>query len=205
MTESVSDLTISDIQKQGSGTRDGKAIRAKRKGSSKAKARSGAPIRLSKWISESVDRLSVPRLVNPTRRNNVKLRNPSSSWKKGEHDDAAYETSSNTGDNTQRGVFGDGTVDHIMLKRTNSRREIKKPEMEEDEYFLDNMGIFGVSLSKFYEPRNEALKLLTPENIKSRWSYPVSFLMSLNNVDCNNNMHLMNMKRYLIQDHGNKN
>nr|KAJ3419985.1 hypothetical protein HK105_006256 [Polyrhizophydium stewartii] len=179
----MSDLSISELDQRqqhadGSVARDSKTGKKKRKRSGRrgSKIRITAQIKLPRGMSESVERLSVPRFVQ--------LEQKKKKLEQLERKHADRRAAGATGDagaDVDQGPHANANdeLDMQGVGRNDTRGSVIRSGMRSSGFCsadlqFSDISIFGVSLSKFYGPRMEAMKRLQAEEAAGRWSYPVN-------------------------------
>ncbi|KAJ3110456.1 hypothetical protein HDU96_006611 [Phlyctochytrium bullatum] len=125
--------------------------------------------RLSKTLSESVNRLSVPRHRSPDpdaygdrakSRGRALRRRDSKNDSEPEDDSSGSESGDEREGTKESGAGG-------------SRRRARRRQTSSEEIF--DLGVFGISLKQFYAPQAIALRQIQPKpvDVLQRWKYPV--------------------------------
>ncbi|KAJ3209744.1 hypothetical protein HDU67_005963 [Dinochytrium kinnereticum] len=118
--------------------------------------------RLSKTLSQSVNRLSVPRRRSPdsigkSRGGNTKLSRHDS-----KHDDTAVDDDEEEEGGEESDAEEEGKVEGKKKRRKQGMRQ-----------FGFDFGVFGFSLKKFYAPKAIALQQIATAPVDLRWKYPI--------------------------------
>ncbi|KAJ3108876.1 putative 28S rRNA (cytosine-C(5))-methyltransferase [Phlyctochytrium planicorne] len=143
----------------------GSKVGLERKGSAGARRSTQSLPRLTKSLSESVNRLSIPRRRSPdgndatkTKRKSInKLRRRDSKADESVNVDSSSDNESNESDDNDRKLKKKGEKDGGLM----------------NEFGFD-FGVFGMSLKRFYAPQKIAMQQISanPGEV-NRWKYPV--------------------------------
>ncbi|KAH6581589.1 hypothetical protein BASA61_009008 [Batrachochytrium salamandrivorans] len=173
----VSDLTISEMDsqmKEGVETTPSVDAKTKKKRKNSAqrqgKVRTTAYMKLPRGLSESVNRLSIPRAIQLERKQH-RIEQLNQHQKLKTHDERSKNRLVHSDPAAQIEECSSGKEDNQMddlheQMDLGSRGSVYG-------YQCNDISIFGSSLTKFYGPRMEAIKKLEAQEDDLRWKYPV--------------------------------
>ncbi|KAJ1342402.1 hypothetical protein BSLG_003027 [Batrachochytrium salamandrivorans] len=173
----VSDLTISEMDsqmKEGVETTPSVDAKTKKKRKNSAqrqgKVRTTAYMKLPKGLSESVNRLSIPRAIQLERKQH-RIEQLNQHQKLKTHDERSKNRLVHSDPAAQIEECSSGKEDNQMddlheQMDLGSRGSVYG-------YQCNDISIFGSSLTKFYGPRMEAIKKLEAQEDDLRWKYPI--------------------------------
>eukprot|EP00842_Homolaphlyctis_polyrhiza_P001041 jgi/Hompol1/1938/HPOL_001410-RA len=188
----ISSLNITDLDSHAKhlGNKDATAANANRQENTRRKRRTGsankskpritAKIKLPKGMSETIQRLSVPRTVQLEQKKQKleqqlsKLRLRRSLAGENGYNQAGKDAAGlRLSDHDPEDGAGDGDWQDDGAHDYGEYHVPGSRSHRIDKQFSD-ISVFGISLSKFYGPRMEAMKRIQAEDMKAQWSYPVS-------------------------------